>query len=127
MDERRENASVSFACVCGSLALCLSLLMCPHLSPSVHPFLSVVWAHNNGGKHLRLRGNYGRAKHSGQWRADELRHPTISPRISISPRSPSDQSVISAERQRGGEGRRDVKELRRTQVVGQDFTSRIMT
>lgn len=101
MDERRDNASVSLL-VCGSLALCLSVLICPHLSPSVRPFLS-VWLHNNGGKHLRLRGNYGRANHSEQWRTDELRHPTISPRISISPPSPSDQIWRETEGGEGGE------------------------
>lgn len=51
-------------------------------SPSVYPSLplclgvtTMAWKK----KHLQLPGNYGLSQNSGQCRADELRHPAISP------------------------------------------------
>ncbi|KAK5875233.1 hypothetical protein CesoFtcFv8_027738 [Champsocephalus esox] len=69
------------------------------LRPSVPSSLSGCTT--TAGNICGYRGNYGRAKHSEQWRTDELRHPTISPRISISPPSPNDQTWRETEE--GGE------------------------
>ena len=78
-------------------SVCLSLLF------HVHPTSPIIYQSasppsglcNNGVKHLRLPGNYGRAKTAGQRGAAELRHPAISPCISISPSLPQMTSVLS--------------------------------
>lgn len=80
----------------------------PPLRPSIHPPSGLC---NNGVKHLRLPGNYGRAKTAGQRGADELRHPAISPCISISPSLPQMTSVLSVWRAPGD--RRECRGMKR--------------
>lgn len=80
----------------------------PPLRPSIRPPSGLC---NNGVKHLRLPGNYGRAKTAGQRGADELRHPAISPCISISPSLPQMTSVLSVWRAPGD--RRECRGMKR--------------
>ena len=94
-------------------SVCLSLLFHVHpTSPIIYPSASPPSGLcNNGVKHLRLPGNYGRAKTAGQRGAAELRHPAISPCISISPSLPQMTSVLSVWRAPGD--RRECRGMKR--------------
>lgn len=101
----------------------LPLYISPPLHPSIHPFLS-VWVHNNGLKHLRLPGNYGRAKTASSAAPMSSGTPQLALHLHLPSLccSPDDQRrIISLKRQRRVEREnRQMSDLRGTRVVADE-------